>query len=114
MILSVLSALMMSALALGMLLKANEVKTCRAALLPLAAAGMEWLMVGYLTPAAFPLLTVLLVALRLLLAGCCLTMLRRDMARARQKARRQKLARRLEARTLPTVPGLHERPYIAA
>ena len=106
MLLSIISACFMSGLALVMLLKAHQVKTCRVALLPLAAACMEWLAAGYLTPAAFPWTTLLLVGLRLTLVLCCLSILRRDIACARQKARRKKLARRLEARTIqPLLPA---------
>lgn len=106
MLLSIISALFMSGIALTMLLRAHQAKTCRVALLPLAAACMEWLTAGYLTPSAFPWMTMLLIVLRLGLAGCCMDILRRDIAKARQKARRQKLARRLKARTIqPLLPA---------
>lgn len=117
MILSLLSALFLGGVALSMLLKAHQAKTCRVALLPLGAAVMEMMTAGYLTPAAFPVLTALLVVLRLTMAGCCLILLRRDVETARQAARREKLARRLEARTLQPMPptsALPSRPSIVA
>ena len=113
MILSIISALVMSGLALTMLLRAKQARTCRVALLPLAAACMEWLVAGYLSPADFPWLTLLLVA-------CCTAILRADLARARQKARRQKLARRLEARPIQpmlpasAMPQARVYPYLVA
>ena len=88
MILSIISALVMSGLALTMLLRAKQARTCRVALLPLVA--------------------------------CCTAILRADLARARQKARRQKLARRLEARTIQpmlpasAMPQARVYPYLVA
>ena len=120
MILSIISALVMSGLALTMLLRAKQARTCRVALLPLAAACMEWLVAGYLSPADFPWLTLLLIALRLTLVAWCTAILRADLARARQKARRQKLARRLEARTIQpmlpasAMPQARVYPYLVA
>lgn len=111
MLLSVISALFMCGIAVTMLLRAHQAKTCRVALLPMAAACMEFLTAGYLTPSAFPWLTVLLIALRLTLASCCLIILRRDVAIAKQAERRKKLARRIKARTVePMLPGLKVLP----
>lgn len=113
MMLSIISALFMSGIAVSMLVRSHQIKTCRMALLPLAAACMEFLTAGYLTPSAFPWLTVLLIALRLTLASCCLIALQRDIAAAKQVERRKKLARRLKARTVePMLPGLKVLPEV--
>lgn len=117
MILSLISALVLGSIALTMLFKAHQAKTCRIALLPLGAAAMDMLTAGYLTPSAFPGLTIVLVVLRLVLAGCCVILLRRDIEKAKQEARREKLARRLQARTLQPMPptsSMPQRPVIVA
>lgn len=117
MLLSIISAVAMGGMALTMLVRAHQAKTCRMAILPLAAACLECLTIGCLTPSAFPFMTLLLVVLRATLFGCCFVALHRDLAKAKSKARRQKLARRLEARTVePMLPGLRvlDHPYKVA
>ncbi|MGI6264173.1 MAG: hypothetical protein ACOYJY_01750 [Acutalibacteraceae bacterium] len=111
MILSIISAVAMVIMTVSMLLRAHQVKTCRMALLPLTAGCMELFAAGFLTPVAFPWLTLLLCGLRLALLGCCGLVLQRDVAVAKAEARRKKLARRLQARTVePMLPQMQVLP----
>lgn len=111
MILSIISAVAMVLMTVSMLVRSHRVQTCRMALLPLTAACMEIFTAGYFSPAAFPWLTLALVALRLSLLGCCARVLQRDVAAAKQEQRRKKLARRLQARAVePMLPQLKVLP----
>ncbi len=117
MLLSIISALFMSGIALTMLVRAHQTKTCRMALMPAIAACMEFLTAGFLTPANFPWLTLLLIGWRITLASCCIIALQRDIAVAKTAERRKKIARRIEVRTVePMIPGfkvLPELPKVA-
>lgn len=107
MLLSLLSAVSMAAMFVYMVCCAKMPETRRLLWLPAAGCVVELLAAGMLSVTRFPLMTALLVLLRLALLGCCAAAMRRDaaMARARQR-RRALLARQLHAALNP----LHEVP----
>lgn len=108
MLLNIIVALGMAVLAVYMMGKGTLCQTRRMAWIPLAVCGMELLTAGLLTPADFPVLTVLLVLLRLTIAGCCAAALRYDAAAARAKRRRrERLSRELRTALHPlhALPG---------
>lgn len=98
MIFNCISALIMAALALYMVKRGTRRDTRLMAWIPAGVCGMELLSVGVLTPSAFPLLTVVLVLLRLTIAVSCVAALRHDAAVARAKQRRRERLNR-ELRT---------------
>ena len=109
MTLSMLSAAAMAAMFVYMACRAKMAETRRMLWIPAASCAMELMAAGLLT-ARFPLLTALLVVLRLALLGCCGIAMRRDAAMVRARARRRaRLARELHAALNP----LHEIPAAA-
>lgn len=105
MILNLIFAVLMAATFLYMLCRARMSEARRLVWLPAASCLVELLTLGVLAPTAHPLITLLLVALRLTMLGICTVAMRRDaaMVRARQR-RRARLARELHAALNP----LHE------
>ena len=96
MILSLLSVVLMGGLFLLMINKAKVMRARRMAGIPLAACILEILAAGMLHPLDFPVLTLLLVALRLVIVGCCVGAMREDAAMARRRdARKKELTRAL-------------------
>lgn len=107
MLLSLLSIVAMAVMFVYMACHAKMKETRRMLWVPAASCGMELLAMGMLSATNFPLLTALLVVLRLALLGCCAAAMRRDAAMVRARARRRaKLARELHAALNP----LHEIP----
>ncbi len=104
---NMLFALLMAGMFLHMLLRAKMPETRQFLWLPLCTCAVELMTAGVLSVAKFPVVTLLLMALRLSLFGFCVLVMKRDAALAR--ARRQKraqLKRRLHAALNP----LHEIP----
>ena len=105
MALSLISAVAMAAIFVYMVCNAKMRETRRMIWIPAASCVMELLAMGMLSATHFPLLTVALVALRLMLIGCCTAAMRRDAAMVRARARRRAiLARQMHAALNP----LHE------
>lgn len=86
MILSVVSVIAMGIMFIVMIRKASFKSTRKLALLPLTACLMEMIATGVLHPAQFPLVTGLLVFLRISILFCCAGALRWDLL-ARKKQR---------------------------
>ncbi len=106
-----LFALLMAGMFLYMLIRAKMPETRALLWLPAGTCAVELMTVGLLSVTKFPVVTLLLMALRLSLFGFCVLVMKRDAALAR--ARRQKraqLKRRLHAALNP----LHEIPAGAA
>ncbi len=105
MALSLISAVTMAAIFVYMVCNAKMRETRRMIWIPAASCVMELLAMGLLSATHFPVLTVALVVLRLLLVGCCTAAMRRDAAMVRARARRRTiLARQMHAALNP----LHE------
>ena len=103
---SSLNVVVMTILFMYMVNKAKCAETRKLALVPLATAAVELLAAGLLRPGLYPALTALLIAMRLVIIGCCVAALRRDAAMANSRARRRARARRaaVEAPRLRVVP----------
>ncbi len=104
-------ALLMAGTFVYMLLRAKMPQTRQLLWLPACTCAVELMTAGLLSVAKFPVVTMLLMMLRLSLFGFCVLVMKRDTALAR--ARRQKraqLKRRLHAALNP----LHEIPAGAA
>lgn len=107
MFLSIVSVAAMALTAVYMVLHAKGEEARRLVWVPIAACGVELLAMGVLTPSLFPVLTAVLIGLRLCLLGICGVAMRRDAAAARaRRRRRERLARELHAALHP----LHEVP----
>lgn len=89
---SIISLLAMTGMFLWMFRRAKFASTRRMALLPLCCAGMEVMAAGMLTPGLFPLLTFLLIFLRITILLCCVGAMKRDAAMAVHRARRLRAA----------------------
>lgn len=76
---------------LYMVNKARSAQAKKLTALPLAMAMIEILVGGVLNPGEFVILSVILMATRLTVIGCCVAVIRRDEAAAR--ARRRQRAR---------------------
>lgn len=74
---------------LYMVNKARSAQAKKLTVLPLAMAMIEILVGGVLNPGEFVILSVILMAARLTVIGCCVAVIRRDEAAARAR-RRQK------------------------
>lgn len=85
MILSIISVIAMGVMFVYMINKAKFARTRRMAFLPMACCGMEILATGILHPASFPLLTILLVSLRLVILGCCIGAMHQDAIMVRRR-----------------------------
>lgn len=85
---SSLNVVVMTILFMYMVNKAKCAETRKLALVPLATAAVELLAAGLLRPGLYPALTALLIAMRLVIIGCCVAALRRDAAMAKSRARR--------------------------
>lgn len=110
---SSLNVVVMTILFMYMVNKAKCAETRKLALVPLATAAVELLAAGLLRPGLYPALTALLIAMRLVIIGCCVAALRRDAAMAKSRARRRARARRaaVEAprlRVVPKPPNAHD------
>lgn len=92
MAISVISIVAMVGMFLFMINKAKLASTRRMALLPLCCAGMELLAAGLLTPKLFPLLTLILVAMRIAILLCCAGAVRQDSIIASRRNRRRRIA----------------------
>lgn len=82
----------MTGMFLWMINKAKFASTRRMSLLPLCCAGMELLATGILTPELFPLLTFLLISMRIAILACCVGAMRRDAAMAARRTRRKAMS----------------------
>ena len=98
MILSLCSIAAMAGMFLYMFNKAKFARTRRMALLPLAGAVMEGIAAGALTPGLFPVLTAVLVVLRLTILLCCAGAMRQDAAMARRRSRIRRRCRKSHCR----------------
>ena len=83
---SSLNVVVMTILFMYMVNKAKCAETRKLALVPLATAAVELLAAGLLRPGLYPALTALLIAMRLVIIGCCVAALRRDAAMAKSPA----------------------------
>lgn len=105
MALSLMSAVAMAAIFVYMVCHAKMRETRRMMWIPAASCVLELMAAGMLSVTRFPVLTVVLVLLRLALITCCTAAMRRDAAMVRSRARRRAiLARQLHAALHP----LHE------
>lgn len=93
MMLNLLTVVVMGGLFLYMMRKSVLASTRQLAFVPLGVCAMEIFAAGLLHPVSFPILTALLIALRLAIAGCCVLAIRRDAAYARRRARKNNAAR---------------------
>lgn len=89
MAISLVSIVAMVGVFLWMIHKAKLASTRRMALLPLCCAAMEVLAAGILSPSSFPLLTVILIAMRTVILVCCVCAVRRDRILADRRSRRR-------------------------
>ena len=96
---SSLNVVVMTILFMYMVNKAKCAETRKLALVPLATAAVELLAAGLLRPGLYPALTALLIAMRLVIIGCCVAALRRDAAMAKS---RQKKLDKIERMAPPT------------
>lgn len=111
MLLSLCSIVAMAGMFLYMFHKAKFARTRRMALLPLAGAVMEGIAAGALTPGLFPVLTAVLVILRLAILLCCAGALRQDAAMARRRSRiRRRMAAEMAKEAIVTLPVARELP----
>lgn len=92
MLLSMISAAALGFMAVHMLRKATLASTRRVALVAAAMFLIEVAATGLLSVTQFPVLTAILVAMRLTVLLCCVKALRRDAAIARAKARKRRVA----------------------
>lgn len=107
MIFNLLFALLMAGMFLYMLCRSKMSETRAFLWLPAGACLVELLTVGMLSVTHFPVLTAVLVVLRLSLFGLCVVVMKRDAALARaRKQKRDRLKRELHAALNP----LHEIP----
>lgn len=107
MILNLTFALLMAGMFLYMLCRSKMRETREFLWLPLGTCVVELLSLGLLSAVKFPVLTVLLVALRLSLFGFCVLVMKRDAALARaEKKKRTRQKRELYNALHP----LHEIP----
>ena len=111
MILSLCSIAAMAGLFLYMFNKAKFARTRRMALLPLAGGVMEGIAAGALTPGLFPVLTAVLVVLRLTILLCCAGAMRQDAAMACRRSRiRRRMAAEMARESIVTLPVAREIP----
>ncbi|MCI8554326.1 MAG: hypothetical protein HFJ80_05205 [Clostridiales bacterium] len=100
MIISILSLIAMAGMALYMLLHARYAVTRKVAAVPLAVCVMELMVFGVTAPVGFPVLTMLLIAMKTLILLCCAGAMRRDMMQARRRERRMAALRAAESRRI--------------
>ncbi len=112
MIFNVFSAAVLGVTAFYMLTKERATVSHRMAWIPAAMALMELALCGALLFWDYPLLTLCLMACRLVVLTCCSLALKRDAAQARNRRRRRAVWRRVagelqrEAYAVP-VASLH-------
>ncbi len=107
MFLNLLFAFLMAGMFLHMLCRAKMSETREYLWLPAATCIVELLSIGLLSPVHFPVLTAVLVLLRLSLFSFCVLVMKRDAALARaQMKKRARQKRELYAALHP----LHEIP----
>lgn len=98
---NLVSVLVMGMTFLYMLNKAHFAQTRRLALVPLGFCAVDMLCAGAVAFGAFPVITAMLIALRLTVLLCCAAAMRRDAIAARRAARRR--AQRAMAAQSPQV-----------
>lgn len=103
MLLSLINILVMGALFVYMVSKAQFAVTRRMALIPLCVCAVEMLVFGLLQAELFPVLTAVLTVLRGVMVLCCVTAMRRDAAMARRRARRLRREQQMAAQQQETV-----------
>lgn len=111
-----ISATVMAVMVIYILQKGVRKETRLLALLPAGMGLIELLGVGVLTPSSYPILTIVALLMKLVVIGCCVGAVRRDMAlvRARQRRRqwlKQELHKALQPALVP-VP-CRQRPTTA-
>lgn len=108
MVFSVICAAVFGAMSLYMITAAKRSVTRRMAWIPLSMSAIELSMAGMVALDQFPILTVILMACRLTVLGCCVISAKRDAAAERNRRRRREVWRRVaydmaaEVRSLPT------------
>ncbi len=95
MLLSIVSAVLLAAYALNMLMKPHKTLSHRMAWIPASMAAFEMAMCGVLLVWDHPVLTLLMIACRVTVLGCCATALKRDAAAERNRRRRRAVHRRI-------------------
>lgn len=117
MILNVLTVAVMGGLFVYMMRKSVLASTRQLAFVPLGVCAVEMFATGLLHPVSFPVLTVLLIVLRLVIAGCCVLAIRRDAAYARRRTRKNNAVRaelrRELVHALPVCGATEEDPCCA-
>ena len=107
MILNLTFSLLMAGMFLYMLCRSKTSETREFLWLPAGSCLVELLTMGLLSVTKFPVLTLVLLALRLSLFGFCVLVMKRDAALARaRKQKRARLKRELHVALNP----LHEIP----
>ncbi len=96
MIWNLLNVVWMGVLALVMAKRAKLSAGRCMTYVPIAMCLMELMLANVLTPGLAPALTVLLFAARLTVTGCCVSVLRREAAYMKRRARVRRLARQAE------------------
>lgn len=113
MVLSILSIAAMGGMFLYMWCRARFGITRRVALVPLMTCAVEMLAAGLLSVTTFPVLTAVLVLLRLVILGCCVGAMHHDRVMAnRRETRKQQFQRQLRCaqHTLTAVPSRRQAP----
>ncbi len=116
MVLSLISIAAMGGMFLYMWSRAKFAATRRVALVPLMTCGVEMFAAGLLSVTTFPVLTAVLVLLRLVILGCCVGAMHHDKVMAcRRETRKQQFVRRLRCaeHTLTAVEPSRRAPQAA-
>ena len=87
---NLICAALFAGIALTMICRARFERTRRVAFVLMGACVVELLAAGLLSLTAYPVLTALLIALRLALMACGVAALRADAAAARRRAERRR------------------------
>lgn len=110
---SSLNVVAMTILFVYMVNRAKCAETRKLALVPAGDGGGGAAGGGLLRPGLYPALTAVLIAMRLVIIGCCVAALRRDAAMARNRARRRARARRIAAVEAPRLRVVPKPPQCA-
>ncbi len=95
MVFSVVAATVFGAVSLYMMTAAKYTVTRRMVWIPLSMSLMELAMCGVLVMGEYLVLTMILMACRVTVLGCCALSMKRDAAMARNHRRRREVWRRV-------------------
>lgn len=97
MIVSSVTALVLIATGVYMVIGSRYAVTRRMAWIPFVMAAMELAMFGALDLTAYPILTVILMSCRFTVVVCCAKAMKRDAAMERNRRRRRQVWRHIAA-----------------